>query len=179
MRVALVILCLSACAWAQQPARWNQHQDQPRLAAACGPANISFKVNLDRTQHGPALPVEGKALIYLIHDAGIPFEHLTIGYPTTKYGLDGAWVGAGHGDSWFAVPVSPGEHHICTTLQSSFVDKRVELAHVEAEAGKSYYFRTRLVMSQSVELLELNRIDSDEGQYLVSEYPLATARRKN
>jgi len=117
-------------------------------------------------------------MLYFIHDAGIPFENVTFGYPTTKYALDGSWVGAGHGDSWFAVPVAPGDHHICSTLQSSFVENRVELAHFTAEPGGAYYFRTRLVMSQSVELLELDRIDSDQGQYLVSAFPMSSSTPK-
>jgi hypothetical protein len=103
---------------------------------------------------------------------------VNLGYPTTKYGVDGNWVGADHGDSWFAVAVTPGEHHVCTVLQSSFVGQRVELAQFTAEAGKSYYFRTQFVTSGTVELLEIERIDSDEAGYLFSEYPMATATAK-
>jgi hypothetical protein len=133
MKAAVVFLCLSVTAFAQQKERYGQQPGQNRLAAACGPANVNYKVNLDRSQHGPIPPEAGKALVYFIHDAGIPFESLTIGYPTTKYGVDGSWVGAGHGDSWFAVAVAPGEHHVCTVLQSSFVDQRVELARSREE----------------------------------------------
>jgi hypothetical protein len=178
MKAAIVFLCLGVSVFTQQKELFSQQPGQNRLASACGPANVNYKVSLDRSQHGPILPEAGKALVYFIHDAGIPYESLTIGYPTTKYGVDGNWVGAGHGDSWFAVTVTPGEHHVCTVLQSSFVDQRVELAQFTAEAGKSYYFRTQLVTSRSVELLELERIDSDEAAYLFSEYPMATAPAK-
>ena len=175
MKAFLVSFCIAASALAQQKVRLGQYADQERLASACGPAGASFKVNLDSSQHGPLPPEAGKAQVYFIHQAGIPFEHLTLAYPTTKYAIDGSWAGAGHGDSWFAVAIAPGEHHVCASLQSSFVDQRVELAHFTAEAGKAYFFRTRLVMSQSVELLDLDRIDSEEGQFLVGSYPLATA----
>ena len=178
LRCTLLLLCLPVLAIAQQKTRLGQYAGSPQGTAACGPANTSFKVNLDRTQHGPTAPEAGKAEVYFIHDAGIPFEHLTLGYPTNKYAIDGTWAGAGHGDSWFAVSVSSGEHHVCTSLQSSFADQRVELAHFTAESGKSYFFRTRLVLSRSVELLELDRIDSDEGEYLISSYPLAVAHAK-
>lgn len=178
MKAAVIFLCFGIPAFAQQKVRFGQQPSQNRLASSCGPAAVSYKVSLDRSQHGPMPPETGKALVYFIHDAGIAFEQLTIGYPTTKYAVDGSWVGAGHGDSWFAVAVAPGEHHVCTVLQSSFVDQRVELAHFPAEAGKSYFFRTRLVMSQSVELLELERIDSDEADYLIASYPLATAHAR-
>jgi hypothetical protein len=178
MKAALFSLCITVSVFAQQIDLSGQQPGQGRLASACGPAAMSYKVNLDRSQHGPMPPEAGKALVYFIHDAGIPFEKLTIGYPTTKYGVDGSWVGAGHGNSWFAVAVTPGEHHVCAVLQSSFVDQRVELAHFTAEAGKAYFFRTRLVMSQSVELLELERIDSDQADYLIASYPLATAHAR-
>ena len=50
-----------------------------------------------------------------------------------KLAVDGAWVGANHGNSYFSVSVEPGEHHVCVTLQSSLVAQRVELAHFTAE----------------------------------------------
>jgi hypothetical protein len=177
MKAAVVFLCLAVSAFAQQKERFSQQPGQGRLASACGPAHINFKVDLDWSQHGPVPPEAGKALVYFIHDSGARSESLTV-YPTTKYGVDGNWVGAGHGDSWFAVAVAPGEHHVCTVLQSSFFDQRVELAHFAAEAGKSYYFRTQLVTSGAVELLELEQIDSDQAGYLFSEYPMATATAK-
>jgi hypothetical protein len=63
-------------------------------------------------------------------------------------------------------------------LQSSLVAQRFELAHFTAEAGKTYYYRTRLVMSRTVELLELDAIDSDQGEYLVATFPMAISAPK-
>jgi hypothetical protein len=160
MKIPVVIFFLATAAVAQTP------------TAACGPGDVQFKVTLDDKPHAPTLPARAKALAYFIHDAGS--TGLSFAYPTTKLAIDGAWVGAGHGDSWFAVSVDPGEHHLCATLQSSIVEDRVELAHFTAEAGKVYYFRTRLVMSQQVELLELERIDDDQGNYLVKTFPMST-----
>jgi hypothetical protein len=177
MKAAAVFLCLFVSAFAQQTKQPSQEPAQNRVAASCGPAYLDYKVNLDRSQHGPMPTQSGKALVYFIHQAGLPNES-RIAYPTTKYGLDGKWVGANHGDSWFAVAVDPGEHHICTVLQSSIFRPRVELGQFTAEAGKSYYFRTQLVTSGSVDLLELEPIGSDEAGYLYSEYPLATATAK-
>jgi hypothetical protein len=147
------------------------------LPAACGPDNASLKVKLDYTAHAPAQPEPGKALVYFIHDAGAALAH-SIGYPTLRLGVDGAWVGANHGDSWFAVSVAPGEHHLCVTLQSSFADQRVQLAHLQAEAGRVYYYRTRLFVSGTAALLELDPIDSDQGKYLIASYPLSVSRPK-
>jgi hypothetical protein len=179
MKTALVLICFSVCAFAQEKTRLGQEPETPRMAAACGPAGTSFKVNVDRSQHGPLQPAPGQALVYFIHEAGVVFgSGRSLGYPTTKYGLDGAWAGATHGDSWFAVPVGPGEHHVCASLQTSIMDERVELVHFTAEAGKSYYFRSRLVLSGSVELLEFQPADSDQGVYLVSSFPMAQSRQK-
>lgn len=166
MKFAIVALLFAASALAQGPS--------PIPTAACGPGNVSFKVKLG-APNMQAQPYPGKALVYFIHDAG---SWGSIGYPTTKLGIDGEWVGANHGDCYFSVFVEPGEHHLCATLQSSIVDDRVELAHLAAEAGKVYYYRTRLVLSRSVELLDLDQIDSDQGLYLIASYPLSVSQPK-
>jgi hypothetical protein len=166
MRAALVALLFAASAFAQA---------QSTVSAAGCPGDVSFKVHLDNARHTLAQPQKGKALIYFIHDAGADNG---IAYPTVKIGLDGAWVGANHGDSYFSVSVSTGEHHVCATLQSSMVDQRVELAHFTAESGQVYFCRTRLLLSRAIELLELDRIDSDQGAYLIASYPLSVSHPK-
>ncbi|MGD0683375.1 MAG: hypothetical protein ABR990_15155 [Terracidiphilus sp.] len=166
MKIALVALLFAASAWAQGPST------EP--TAACGPANVSFKVKLG-APNMLVQPYPGKAQVYFIHESGTPWE---VGYPTTRYSVDGAWVGANHGDSYFSVSINPGEHHLCVNLQSSIVNDRAEMAHLEAEAGKVYYYRTRLVLSRSVELLELEPIDSDQGKYLIASFPLSVSTPK-
>jgi hypothetical protein len=144
-------------------------------ASACGPDSISLSVHLHKNPPPPAPLQPGKALVYFIHESGTPVE---LGYPTTLIGMDGAWAGANHGDSYFFINVDPGEHHVCAALQSSFVNQRVELAHFTAEAGTAYYFRTRLILSRSVELLELEPVDSDQGKYLAATFPLSESKPK-
>jgi hypothetical protein len=144
--------------------------------SACGPGNVSFKVRLDDSHQTQTQPNPGNALVYFIHDAGS--SQALFAYPTTKMGVDGAWAGANHGDSYFAISVEPGEHHVCATLQSSLYDSRAEFAHFTAEAGKVYYFRTRLITSRSVELLELQPVDGDQGKYLTTMYPLSISQPK-
>ncbi len=167
MKITLVTLLLAVCAFAQ---------DLPVAStAACGHGNVSFKVKLDESPHMLAQPDPGKALVYFFQDAG---TNMTLGYPTVKLAIDGAWVGANHGNSYFSIPVEPGEHHVCVMLQSSLVAQRVELAHFTAEAGKVYYYRTRLLLSRSVELLDLDPIDSDQGRYLIAYFPLSVSSAK-
>ncbi len=95
-----------------------------------------------------------------------------------KLAMAGAWLGANHGNSYFSVSVEPGEHHVCVIFQSSLVAQRVELAHFTAEAEKIYYHRTRLVMSRSVELLQLDPIDSNQGKYLIASFSLSVSNPK-
>jgi len=167
MKVALIALLFATAAFAQvAPVAYP---------AACGPQNVSFKVKRDESQHILAQPDPGKARVYFLQDAG---TGQTIGYPTVKIAIDGAWVGANRVNSHFSVSVEPGEHHVCVTLQSSLFAQRVELAHFTAEANRVYYYRTRLIMSRSVELLELDPIDSDQGKYLVASFPLSVSSPK-
>ncbi len=167
MRFIVLIMLFAASASAQVPPVGS--------TAACGHENVSFKVKLDESQHTLAQPDPGEARVYFLHDAG---TSITLGYPTVKLAMDGAWVGANHGNSYFSVSVEPGEHHVCVTLQSSLVAQRVELAHFTAEAEKVYYYRTQLVTSRSVELLELEPIDSDQGKYLIATFPLSVSQLK-
>jgi len=167
MKKIVLILFLAASAFGQTAPVGS--------TAACGRDNVSFKVKLDDSQHTFTPPDAGKARVYFFHDAG---TNNTLGYPTVKVGMDGAWVGAQHGNSYFSEAVEPGDHHVCIMLQSSLVAQRFELAHFTAEAGKTYYYRTRLVMARTVELLELDAIDSDQGEYLVATFPMAISSPK-
>ena len=167
MKAALVALLFAVPAFAQLPSASPMD--------ACGNAYVSFKVKLDESQHTLLPPDPGKARVFFFQDAGTTS---TLGYPTVKVAIDGAWVGANHGNSYFSVAVEPGVHHLCISLQSSFAAQRAEFAHFTAEAGKVYYYRTRLIMSRSLELLELNPIDSDQGKYLVGAFPLSVASPK-
>jgi hypothetical protein len=164
MKIAFVALLFAASALAQDPATVPY--------AACGPGNVSFKVKLDDTQHTVTQPEPGKARVYFIHESGAPWQ---LGYPTSKQGIDGVWVGANHGNSYYSVSVAPGEHHLCAALQTSIYDDRLEMTHFTAEAGKVYYYRTRLLMSRQVELLEFDLIDSDQGKYLIASFPLSVS----
>jgi hypothetical protein len=167
MKIALAMLVFAASAFAQVvPAP---------STAACGPDSVSFKVKPDESQHMLTPPDPGKARVYFIQEAG---TSIGLGYPTVKLGLDGKWVGANRLNSYFSVSVDPGEHHVCVMLQSSLLAQRVELAHFMAEADKVYYYRTRIVMSREMELLELEPIDSDQGRYLVALFPLSVSSPK-
>jgi len=181
MRVSLILLsvsifCLCIGARAQQKTRLGQNVVQPAMVAACGDVNLSMAVNLDNKQHPVAQPGPGMAQIYFIQDTGLS---ITIAYPTTKIGIDGKWVGANKKNSYFSVFVAPGEHHLCAAIQSSFVQNDIELAHLTAEAGTVYYYRTRIITSKDGPLyLGFVPVDSDEAQYMIASFPQATAHAR-
>ena len=144
--------------------------------AACGDVPVSMAVSLDSSPHSVEPPEPGKARIYFIQDTG---QWITVAYPTTKIGIDGKWVGANKKDSYFSVSVDPGEHHICAAIQSSFILGRREMAHLTAEAGKIYFYRTRILYSRDgPEYFSLLAADSDEAQYLIESFPRATAHAR-
>ena len=164
MKVTLVAFLFAASAFAQIPSAGH--------TTACGPDKVTFNVTVVENRYTPTQPEQGKALIYFIRDDGMwdVNQHLTL-----KIGLDGAWVGAFKGDSYFFVSVEPGEHHVCASVHSNF------FAHFTAEPGKIYYFRTRFLMGISGAVLsyvDLDQPDSDEAQYLLSSYPLSVSTPK-
>lgn len=133
-------------------------------------------VKLDDSQQPPEQPQPGMAQIYFIQDTGLT---ITLAYPTTKIGIDGKWVGANKKDSYFAVFVTPGEHHLCAAIQSSIVRNNIELAHFTAEAGKVYFYRTRIIASRDgLDYLGFLPVDSDQAAYLIASDPLATAHAR-
>jgi hypothetical protein len=170
MKAALAILLLATSAFGQtHPAS---------LPPACGPAHVSFDAEEQSDRPTPPPPEPGKAQVFFIQDDGPggDDQHYTI-----KIGLDGAWTGAYKHNSYFTLSAEPGEHHVCANVQSNLAAGQiVALAHFTAEAGKVYYFRTRLIFSLAASdfYLDLSQTDSDEAKYLISSYPLSTWKAK-
>ena len=108
-----------------------------RAAAGCGLSGEMFNVQTTDQKHPAGQPEPGKALVYFFVDL--------VTAPTMRVGVDGNWVGANDGKSYFFFQLDPGEHNICTEWQSTTFKKssqRVgEAMHLKAEAGKTYYLR--------------------------------------
>ena len=171
MRTSLILIALAATALAQE-------KDKPAVVTtACGGKDIQFEVKKDGSQHALAQPEPGKARVYFVQDFGQTQCFGSCGV-IVKIGLNGGWVGANQDNSYFSVSVDPGEHHVCATPQAWNVKRLVGLAHFTAEAGKTYYFRTRLIGGQNQQLIDLMPIDSDEAAYLITFYPLSVSHAK-
>jgi len=113
----------------------------------------------------------------MIEDGGQGTE---FGGITIRAGLDGAWVGANKANSYFIFSVAPGEHHLCSSWQSSLKTFAAyhSLTSFTAEVGGIYYFRTRFWTSDRESRLDLDEINGDEGRYLISTSSLAVSHPK-
>jgi len=97
--------------------------------------------------------------------------------PTTRLGVDGAWVRATHSDSYFCFSVEPGEHHLCASWQAGGLDPTsgIAAAHFAAEAGHVYYFRARNgSLPDGTTTIEFKRLDSD-AQLLINRYAFSSS----
>ena len=174
MKFALVMLFVTATSLAQDAST------QATTAPGCGEHSAKFSVKTDKSQHPSAQLEKGKAVVYFMEDDD-SFESNP--KPTTRLGVDGSWVGANHGDSYFYVTVEPGEHHLCASWQSFVVigaKQTSAAAHFTAEPGQAYYFRVRntWLRDHSQTRVELLPLDNDEGRLLASRYAFSTSQPK-
>lgn len=168
MRTAIIFFLLASPVFAQSAVA-------TAAPTACGPADVKFDVKPDPAQPPSELP-SGKAIIYVIEDVGESHS----GWITIRVGLDGSWIGANRGNSYFSFAVSPGEQHLCANWQSSHQSQSslYALTNFTAEAGKIYYFRTQIWFSNTMSRIELNPVNSDEGQYQMAAFPLVASHPK-
>jgi len=179
MKVALVLVlgALSACA--QDPSAISA------ALAACGPKGVRFDVRSNNGQHPAPNPEPGKALVYVVEDQRKDLK-ACIGNcgVITKLALDGTWIGANRGSSYFSFFVGPGEHHLCAAWEKGAErpQDRASLASFTAEPGHIYYFRVRATVITAIGLLfyslDLEPMNQDEGQLLVAASPLSTFDQK-
>jgi hypothetical protein len=149
------------------------------LPDACGDDTVKFNVTAQKNQVAPAPPVAGKAQIVFIEN-----ENMMIGtfmYATVRFGLDGAWAGANYNNSYFAVTVDPGVHHLCASWQSSLgmIKKNIDVVSFTAEPGKVYYFAANVKVipadhENTTFDFGLSQLDDDAGHYRVKAWKLAT-----
>jgi hypothetical protein len=168
LRLSAFFLCASlACAgrvWAAT------------LPDSCGDDKVKFDVKTEVGQPPPAGPVEGTAKIVFIENQNqriAPFHCSTV-----RFGMDGVWVGANKGDSYFALTVAPGVHHLCASWQSDLekLKKDVKLTSFTAEPGQVYYFAAQIVASRDTLIFNFSELNEDEGKYQVKSLKLSAAK---
>jgi hypothetical protein len=173
-KTILAVLLLASAAYPRDDAA------KARMAAGCGPSEINFEVKTDKKQHPTGQPEQGRALVYVF--ANTDADNGVLSPPRiTRFGLDGAWVGATNLRSYFFFSTDPGEHHLCSNGQSIFKSRTDQSAALTftAEPGKVYYFATRTEHhSQPPELPKLVLLDSAEAQLLIASSAHSTFQQK-
>lgn len=148
---------------------------------ACGSPRVKYTVKQVAAQPPPPQPEPGKALVFVVeHQVSTPAicVHCAI---ATRVAVDGQWVGAGSGDSWFAFSLAPGPHHLCAMFQARFSSTAQDkyFAPLTVESGKTYYIETRVEaldnQYQNIRLLPLNE---EEGKDRVQTFPFSDSHRK-
>ena len=144
----------------------------------CGPEDVKFKVKAGPKGQPIGQPEPGNALVYVVEEFDRPSNEW--GRPTIRLSVDGLWAGANRGSSYLSFSVGPGEHHLCSDWQSLPPWLRVQpsAAHLTAEAGQTYFFRSRVVEHRGYFTLDLEEVDSDKGQLLVSNSPASEYRTR-
>ena len=145
----------------------------------CGDKKIKWDVTTGRSKHPIATPEPGKALVYFLQD---DTNFRATPRPTTRFGLNGSWVGATQANAYFYVSVDPGEQHLCASWQSWAPAGHTAAAdHFLAEADKSYFFVVRnlyINVDHGPPSMKLDLINSDEGQLLISKFGFSTSRAR-
>jgi hypothetical protein len=179
MSASLVILLFAS--WLVPTALVDPPQSGSLGAPGCGPASIKFDVETDRNQHTVPNPEAGKALVVFLQDDA---QFDSTPRPTSRFGVDGTWVGATHANSYLYVSVDPGDHHLCASWQSRVIltrhSRSTAAAQFTAEAGKTYYFRAldtvitdfRGAAVSDPEVI-LEPVDSDEAMVLLRSFALS------
>ncbi len=161
-------------------------QDLSVVAAesACDPTNTRFSLTTkaNKGQQPILRPDPGKALVYVVEDQ----KFKVVNDVTTRVGVDGAWVGANRGNSYFSFSLEPGKHHLCADWISDFVPsgRLVSLTSLNAESGEVYYLRARISASPTSgeagagASIDLDLVDEDEGRLLVASSALSISQQK-
>lgn len=185
--IAVIVFCIG-CAAAQDRAAIDG------ALAGCGPANAKFKIRADKSNHLTPGPEPGKARLYFVGDS--------------TFGVDGSWIGASRGDSYFSVSLDPGVHHLCARFshwQPYFWLFPLKITaysvhRLDAAAGGIYYVGLRGSPYSNVGYfagfpfyvtvtppqesmvraarIELIQYDADEGARIVASSRFSTSRQK-
>jgi len=176
-RIALLLLCASLF-----PATQALAKSKAILPDGCGDDAINFDANWEKDNPGLPALADGKALIVFVEtipDAGLYAR------TTTRFGVDGAWVGATKGDAYFTFSVTPGEHDLCASMQSAPSGAKktfTQSATLTAEAGKVYYFEAAMnvIGSQKfgIASFDLAQLSEKDGKYRVKAWKFATSKPK-
>jgi len=149
------------------------------LPSACGPDKIQFDVKTKSVPLALLTPEPGKALVVLIETLDGSF----LMPPSTRFAIDGQWVGANRGNSYFVISVTPGEHRVCSGWQGALseVRDRSDMSPLDAQAGKVYFFESKVKytgQTTSEGAFRFKQITDEQGQERVKVSKLSSSTPK-
>ena len=110
----------------------------------CGPSNVKLSVKTQGGEHALPAPDPARSLLVFLQD---DFKFYSRPRPTTRFGVDGTWVGATQANSYFSIWIDPGEHDVCANWQNrvsfGIPIRPTSATKFTAEPGKVYFFRAR------------------------------------
>jgi hypothetical protein len=173
---ALLLLCTSLLLSVPALAKSNTI-----LPDGCGDDAVKFDAKQENDN--PGLPALADGMALIVFSENMPSEMKV--QTTTRFGADGAWVGATKGDSYFTLSVDPGDHNLCASMQSapSRMKKTfTQVATLTAEAGKVYYFEAAINViggyNASIESFDFAQLSEKDGKYRVKAWKFATSKPK-
>lgn len=175
------ILVVSLLTMLAVPVHAQDQAAAARTAAGCGADNVQFNVKTDKSQHPQGQVPAGKALVYVFEVEKTDAAAFKIGAVTIRVGLDGQWVGANHGNTYFYFQVAPGDHSICANWQSSIgrVAKLASAISLTAEAGQVYYVLTKVdERSHDNPAVWIEPLDPAEAKLLIASASLSNSHPK-
>jgi hypothetical protein len=169
-----VLILLSGFSMAQQTAsksKTKQMADEAWARAGCGADGIHFDVSMDKNQHVLAEPESGKAMVYVFED-----DESRTGFPTTRVGVDGKWIGGNVPESYMFFSVTPGVHRLCSNWQGQ--SKLGAALDFTAEAGKIYFFDAKMRSFGSY-YFRIDQVPEAEGHFLIASHGVSKSSEKN
>ena len=149
------------------------------LPSSCGDNSVKFFAKAKAGQPLPAAPEAGKAQIIFIENEN---QKIGIGMQATvRYGMDGAWVGANYGNSYFALTVDPGEHHLCANWKTGIKMHPADSKAIvfTAQPDQVYYFAGRVTaQSKDASTFDFAQLNDDEGKYQMKTLKQSTSKPK-
>lgn len=166
--VGLTGLTCLACL-GSEPTKSRNSWSFPEVAQSCGPRDVMLDVRqTDGAGRPSKQPASGESLVYVVQDVQeqVPANSSLV----TRFGVDGRWVGANRGRSYFYMELQPGTHHLCVSGQWTRLrsENSIALRRIIMDNGQVYYVRVRfLYPAEGGISLGLETVDEDEGRFLV------------
>jgi hypothetical protein len=137
------------------------------LPDACGDNNARLNV---LTQNRPAtLPAPTPNAATLVF---VQRNIRCVGCSISRVGLDGAWIGADKGNSYFSFAAVPGVHHVCAYWEAPLarIENKLELTDLTTQAGQIYYFEIEVTLPgpQEAPVMRLRQLSPEMGAFLVT-----------